>query len=261
MKSPFPGMDPYLERYWGDVHASFVIYAKEALQPHLPADLVARAEERVLVETDAGARRHIVPDVHVAKLRGNDPASMALHDGGTAVAEPEVFDVLEDEITESYLEIRERSRGKVITVIEFLSPSNKTGGEGQRRYLEKQSQVLQSDASLVEIDFVRTGQRVLALKGRIPNESAAENLACISPGWRRSRRELYRMPLLQRLPLMPIPLRQNERALRLDLQTLLDRVYDVGRYETMDYSVPPEPPLPPEEAAWAADLIKNANRL
>jgi hypothetical protein len=22
--SPFPGMDPYLERYWGDVHDAFI---------------------------------------------------------------------------------------------------------------------------------------------------------------------------------------------------------------------------------------------
>ena len=40
---------------------------------------------------------------------------MALHDGSTAVAEPEVFEVLEEELTEGYLEIRERAGGKVIT--------------------------------------------------------------------------------------------------------------------------------------------------
>ena len=99
MKSPFPGMDPYLERHWGDVHASLIIYAKEALQPGLPADLVARAEERVFVETDLGARRRFVPDVHIAKMRRSTRSSMELHDGGTAVAQPEIFEVLEEEIS------------------------------------------------------------------------------------------------------------------------------------------------------------------
>lgn len=252
MKSPFPGMDPYLERHWGDVHARLIIYASNALQPGLPADLVARAEERVFVETDVGARRRMVPDVHVAQ---------ALHDGGTAVAEPEVFDILEEEIKEGYLEIRERDGGKVITVLEFLSPANKAGGEGQRKYVEKQNQVLHSDASLVEIDLVRSGQRVLALPThKILAQLRSEGLACISPGWKRSRRELFRMPLRERLPVLPIPLRKHERALPLDLQMLLEQVYEDGRYKVIDYSVPPEPPLPPEEAAWAAKIIEAAGR-
>lgn len=35
MASPFPGMDPYLEQHWGDVHPSFITYARDQLQPHL----------------------------------------------------------------------------------------------------------------------------------------------------------------------------------------------------------------------------------
>jgi hypothetical protein len=27
MRSPFPGMDPYLEQFWLDVHASSIIYS------------------------------------------------------------------------------------------------------------------------------------------------------------------------------------------------------------------------------------------
>ena len=45
MKSPFPGMDPYLERHWGDVHQALVTYIRDQLQPSLPDDL----------RTDAGA--------------------------------------------------------------------------------------------------------------------------------------------------------------------------------------------------------------
>jgi len=50
MKSPFPGMDPYLEAHWLDVHSRLVAYAADALNEVLPETLVARMEERVAVE-------------------------------------------------------------------------------------------------------------------------------------------------------------------------------------------------------------------
>ena len=39
MKSPFPGMDPYLEQSWRDVHAALIIYSRDQLQSQLPEDL------------------------------------------------------------------------------------------------------------------------------------------------------------------------------------------------------------------------------
>src|SRR5215207_1862924 len=47
MKSPFPGLDPYLEERWGDVHQSLVTYAADQLGASLPDDLRARMEERI----------------------------------------------------------------------------------------------------------------------------------------------------------------------------------------------------------------------
>ena len=57
MKSPFPGMDPYLERDWEDVHGRLIVYAGDTLQPHLPDDLLVRVEQRVFVESDAARIR------------------------------------------------------------------------------------------------------------------------------------------------------------------------------------------------------------
>src|SRR3954454_10022036 len=73
MTSPFPGMDPYLEAHWGDVHASLITYARDQLRVQLPPDLRVRVrvEERVAVEVDsgengpAGKRRRFYPDVRV----------------------------------------------------------------------------------------------------------------------------------------------------------------------------------------------------
>jgi len=262
MKSPFPGLDPYLETRWEGVHQTLTIYARDAIQPHLPDDLWALAEERVYVETDAERIRHIVPDVHVSRVYPPPkPQSASLREGGVAVAEPVIFELHEPLISEGYIAIRERSGGKVVTVIEFLSVANKSGGTGQVKYLEKQAEVLRSDASLVEVDLVRAGQRVLALPHyEIPVQYRSDYLACISPGWKRNRRELYPMPLRQRLPLLPIPLRQQESPVNLDLQALVDQAYTTGRYDRLDYTTELDPPLSADDAAWAASLLQAAGK-
>src|SRR5207248_5881448 len=58
MKSPFPGMDPYLESRWSDVHTALCTGIRTALQPRLPRGLRARAQQDVLLETtdDEGQR-------------------------------------------------------------------------------------------------------------------------------------------------------------------------------------------------------------
>ena len=40
MKSPFPGMDPYLQQHWRDVHTRLILYACDQLESGLPAELV-----------------------------------------------------------------------------------------------------------------------------------------------------------------------------------------------------------------------------
>src|SRR5262249_57266251 len=63
MPSPFPGMDPYLEAHWRDIHAGLIIYARDALQGQLPSGLRARVEESVLLETPEGLGDHpLFPD-------------------------------------------------------------------------------------------------------------------------------------------------------------------------------------------------------
>lgn len=259
MKSPFPGMDPFLERHWGDVHHSLIQYTRDALQPNLPDDLRARVEERVFVESEPGRVRPVIPDVSISEMREPPPAYASGGEIGAAgVAEPLIFEVADWLVTEGFLEIREKCGGRLITVIEFLSPSNKCGGAGQEKYLEKQAEVLRSDASLVEIDLVRAGQRVLALPvAQIPPVHRWDHLACISPGWKRKCRELYPMPLRDRLPVLPVPLRQNEPRITLDLQSLIDHVYAAGRYDDLDYATELQPSFGPEDAAWAAELLKN----
>lgn len=259
--SPFPGLDPYLESHWGDVHHRLTQYASDILQESLPDDLLARVEERVFVECEDVRLRSIAPDTRVVEWRPGGEATTAESVGGIAVAEPRVVILEEEEITEGYIEIRERHGGRVVTVIEFLSPANKAGGEGTRAYRAKQKQILHSDTSLVEIDLVRAGLRVLAVpEHHFPPEWRSASQACIVRSWQRPKYETYGFPLREPLPALGIPLRSHEKAVPLDLQALLNQCYQKGRYDTLDYSVPPFPPLSRDEVEWADSLLQAAGR-
>src|SRR5438445_7084177 len=120
----------------------------------------------------------------------------------------------------------------MLTVIKFLSTEKKAGGEGQKAYLQKQQELLRSDTNIVEIDLVRSGQRVIAFpEHRIPAQHRRDCLVCIRCAWSERARELFVLPLRERLPGIPIPLRQSDRPVVLDLQALIDRCYHNGRYD------------------------------
>jgi hypothetical protein len=66
------------------------------------------------------------------------------------------------------------------------------------------------------------------------------------------------MPLRERLPILPIPLRQNESPVLLDIQALVDQAYATGRYDRLDYCAQLDPPLSADDTAWAEALLKAA---
>src|SRR5436190_21070254 len=107
MPSPFPGMDPYLEQHWGDVHSSLVIYARNQLQKVLPKDLRARVEERVIV-TGLGRPRSLYPDGRVIETqrKSRRPAKGV---AGVAVAEPVVIELPDEPETKTFVELRPAS--------------------------------------------------------------------------------------------------------------------------------------------------------
>jgi hypothetical protein len=260
MTSPFPGMDPYLERHWGDVHTRLIIYTSDSLRRLLPADLRARVEERVFVEAPEAVERSIYPDVRIIK-KGEKPAR-SVTDTGVAVAEPLVVNLADDPITQRYIEIIDVARGGcVITVIEFLSPSNKLAGEGRRLYEKKQDELIRSRVSSVEIDLPRDGLHTLAIPQRtIPASHRTPYGACVQRGWMVGHFEFYAFALRERLPAIRIPLRKDEDDVCLDLQAVIAQCYDNGGYDTIDYRVEPIPPLLADDARWADELLRQSGR-
>src|SRR5713101_4875550 len=154
MKSPFPGMDPYLERHWRDVHARLILYACDQLEDQLPGNLIARVEERVVFETEEAAERWVYPDVRIIErpARGTPHASEL---SGLAVAEPIIVQCLAEPATETFINILDPAVGyRLVTVIEILSLTNKLPGKGQREYRQKQKELQAAQVSLVEIDLL-----------------------------------------------------------------------------------------------------------
>lgn len=261
MKSPFPGMDPYIEQRWRDFHSRFATYVCDALQPGLPADLRVRIEERVYVESFDGQGRQVAPDVQIFEMTGRQqqPGRGTAAAVAEDVAQPLVVFV-PLEVTERYVQIVDvGTGGTVVTVIELLSPSNKVPGKGREEYVMKQRQTVQAGVNLVEIDLIRAGQpTTLAKPGLIPAHHLATYHASIYCGADPDRLEFYAMPLRQRLPRLPIPLRRSDARVVLDLQTIIATAYDRGRYDDIDYSKPLNPPLDLVDEQWARELLTAA---
>jgi hypothetical protein len=254
-------MDPYLEQHWGDVHHSFITYARDQLQPRLPKDLRARVEERVFVDSSWGRERVLVPDLRVLERRRKPPDVYA-QTGTLTAAKPLILQI-DEEVTQGYIEIRDASSGhRVVTVIEVLSLANKMPGDGQRKYLQKQKELRQSEVSLVAIDLLRSGERLLPIPvDLLPDEYRTPYQVWVRRGWQPTRIEIYRVPLQERLPTIRIPLRQTDHDVPLDLQAILDQCYVNGDYEPdLDYNANPIPELGRAEARWAYNLLIQQGR-
>lgn len=262
--SPFPGMDPYLEGYWPDVHAKLATFSAVALNARLPDDLVASIEERTQIISRDDRPNWRRPDVGVVEEGQEQPRSGT--GGGTVVAQPvrveapvvaRLMDV--EPMTERWVRIVEAGTERLVTAIEFLSPSNKKS-PGLRDFRRKRNQLLEQGANLVEVDLTRAGdwQRLM---GPISVDDHPERLdtpyrVAIRLPHEPDRVYLTPIRLQDRLPEIAIPLRPGDPRVTLDLQALLDDAYRTGRYgRRIDYSRPPEPPLAPDEAARAANLL------
>jgi hypothetical protein len=259
MNSPFPGMDPYLEQHWGDVHHNLITFAQGMINERLPRDLRARVQERILVELPTDERAYY-PDVRVVEHDRPGQPGPAGEATGVTLAGPLEVPFLEPE-TQGFIEIVEtRPQRRVITVLEVLSPSNKYAGHGRDLYRQKQRDPMGASISLVEIDLLRAGPHVLQVPlAHYPPSHRTPYKVCVHRGWKASA-EIYRAPLREPLPAIRVPLRETDADVPLDLQALLAQVYRHGRYDDIDYTVPPVPPLGPDDEAWADELLRRAGK-
>jgi hypothetical protein len=151
MKSPFPGMDPYLESHWGDVHGSLAFFAKLTLQPQLQGNVVARNDRRFFLD-----------------------------DGKFQWRGETVQGVSAGEISEPFVQIVEYGNSeRVLTVIEFISPASKLSASARGSYRRQMEHCLQLSRNLVEVDLTRVGDRELLIS-ESDRSTAAERGAAVN---------------------------------------------------------------------------------
>ncbi len=241
MPSPFPGMDPFLETpaIFPDFHDGFVAAMREALQPQLPQPYYAALGRRAWVEI---SERFIGPDVSV--MRGDsshDRSQSMVAVAQSSVTQPIVIHVPHDERIETFIEICEGrgSERRVVTVIEVLSPSNKTAGEqGRSLYLRKQQELLQSRTHLLEIDLLRSGLHTTAVpQDRLERKVTGYDYhVCVHRFDEFEDFYVYPIRLTHSLPSVVVPLLPGDGDVPLDLQAVFNRTYDAGPYSReIDY--------------------------
>jgi Protein of unknown function (DUF4058) len=260
MAGLFPGIDPFLkfQAHWPDFHNRLITEICNELGSRLPAAYVARVDERVEVvipETESPAVYR--PDVLVGRFADSPAGGQPPHASATLVAEPIVAEILDqhpEEIRLTYVEIRALPGLDLVTVIEVLSPVNKSW-QGRRAYLEKRDRLHASRINLVEIDLLLSGAP-LPMKQSIP---PGAYYAIVARGPRLPLAEIYRWTVRDPVPGVPIPLANGDPDVVINLGGLTSRVYDLGRYARTircDQPLPESAPLSPEDRTWIESVAK-----
>lgn len=222
MPSPFPGMDPYLEdeRLW----PSFQHHLVSCLYQILLPGLVDRYRARVL-------QRHYLTE-------------QALFTS-----------IIREEHHEEHIEIRQRSDSRLVTLVDVVSPSNRTTPAGRQAYLEKRKEGRTCNASLVEIDLVLQGQPMLDYSREgLPDWDYA---VTVTRSTQPERYEIYTATMQKRLPRFRLPLAADDRDTVLDLHTAFVRAYDQGNFaDQISYQSDPVTSLNGDHRKWLDERLR-----
>lgn len=251
MPNPFPGMNPYLEspELWRSVHNRLIVAIADWLTPQLLPRYLVDIEQRIYQISGEDALLIGIPDVTIQ--RTSTPRTES--DSNVAVAAPpskslKVTIPLPLELKETYLQVVEIENKKVVTVIEVLSPTNKRPGKGREMYETKRENVFNSRTHMVEIDLLRSYQP-LPVFG---NDIEGSYRILVSRANQKPLGDLYLFNLPDMIPQFPLPLRPDDAEPIVDLQALLNGVYDRAAYDfRIDYTAEPVPALAEADAVWA----------
>ncbi len=222
MPSPLPGMDPYLEddALWPVFHHQLVMCMYQLLLPVLVDRYRARVNQRHYV-TEQALFTSIVREEH----------------------------------HEDFIEVRQRSDGRLITLVDVVSPANKVTPAGRCAYLDKRREGKNANANLVELDLVLQGQPTLEYsRDGLPDWDYA---VTVTRSTQPERYEIYTATLQKRLPRFRLPLASDDRDQVVDLHTAFTRCYDQGGFAAkIDYGRDPALPLNSEDRQWLQEVLK-----
>lgn len=223
MASPFPGMDPYLESFelWPAFHHQLVTCLYQILLPGLVDRYKARVGQRCYTTEQA------------------------------------LFtSIIHEEHKEEYIEIRQRNEGRLVTLVDVVSPANKTSPSGRQSYLDKRREGKVTGANLVEIDLVLQGQPMLDYSRE--NMPEWDFAVTVTRANHPEKYEVYPATLQKRLPRFRMPLANDDRDTVVDLQVAFSRSYDQGGFaQKIDYNRDPAAALDDENRQWVDELLKH----
>ena len=223
MPSPFPGMDPFLEKdgIFHELHLTLLVRAQGQLQSQLRPNYVARLDRPI------------------------DPADeIAPEDVGMS--------------RQRRLLVYELSQPRrLVTCIELVYPANKVpDSASRRRFLERRAAALEAGCNWVEIDLLRGGERTMSLIPPVPGDfDYLRGIDLVKPQGRTAR--YYGWGVRNRLAWVCVPLAANT-SVNLDLDACFREAYDaIAADEEAGYKGnPPPPPLRPEDQVWVDDLLR-----
>ncbi len=222
MPSPLPGMDPYLED-----PSRFPIFRKSliaSLYQLLLPGLVDRYRARVLSRQ---FESELVLFTSVQRFQ---------HD-------------------EDFIEIRSRTDGRLVTIVDIVSIVNRTTSMGRDAYLATRTLAQSEKASVLELDLVTQGKPPLAFnRADLPPH---QYLSIVSRANNSTTHECFPASLRRRLPKIRLPLATDDRDTVVDLQVVFARAYELSQLEwQIDYraSLPVDVVLSPDDREWAETL-------
>lgn len=251
MPSPFPGMNPFLEQddAWHDFHERFMPMVADLLVPQVRPNYIVKIDEHIYVHELPAEARRFLGRADLAVGRSDAPGG-PVHGVGVIEAPAQIRLPAVDVERLAFVEVRDRRSRELVTVVELLSPSNKTPGPDREQYLAKRSTILGGNAHFVEIDLLRVGRPLPP-----DDRPRSDYSVMVSRVEQRPVADLWPIGLHDRLPVIPIPLRPADPEARIDLQEILHRIYDAAGYEDYIYTSRPDPELSPADREWAESLI------
>lgn len=269
MPTPFPGMDPYLEKpgRWPNIHARLIVALADDITAKVRPRYYVSVEEHAYLLRLEEMERLLRPDISVVRENAPvyeaaaeatlaSPVDKAARASTQAVAKPVTITLpVVEEVHERFLEVRQVEDGRLVTVIEILSPTNKQSGKGRALYAHKRQAVLESQAHLVEIDLLRAGEP--------PEFIHAQQLAhyyiLLSQEAQRPSATLIPWHIRHPIPTFRLPLLPGDDEPEVDLGQILHALYARAGFDLrIDYKQEPDPPFSGEDKIWVDTLLKNA---
>jgi hypothetical protein len=239
---------------WESFHTSHIVDLVRAIKPTLPPRYSATLEKSLQIReyhTDTGLRivRRPKPDVIIFDYETPRTPSGGTAAAATATWTQAITDTFDTELTQRltaiviYERVDDQRRGRPITQIELLSPTNKT--DGLIPYVEKRMGALKSGLALVEIDYLHESESPIFGVPSYPHHEAGATAYNITistpqPSFEEGTSTTHGFGVDIAIPRLDIPLADDD-VVVVDFGSVYDITYaamtEFG--EDVDYAAPP----------------------